>query len=162
MSRPRPIETRKFWEKFLSVETENDPVCKISWMLRLRHMESRKFVGFLGWNQWWLGIRCQYKDSIKSLGQENAIFLHISSFQIVLWNLHSKFASCNLLCEICSLYLNITKFAFWVVLLVFGWFGWSRSTNTETRPHPLTNFHTHWNPSTPTGNLSNTLKPIQR
>ena len=157
MSRPRPIETRKFlacwdWgssrlEKFLSVETENNPVCKISWMLKLRHMESRKFVGFWGLNQWWLGIRCQYKDSIKSLGQKNAIFLHISSFQIVLWNLHSKFASCNLLCEICSLYLNITKLAFW--LFFFGFWvvrvkqihkHWQTSTPTEILPHQLETF----------------------
>ena len=182
MSRPRPIETRKFlacwdWgssrlEKFLSVETENNPVCKISWMLKLRHMESRKFVGFWGLNQWWLGIRCQYKDSIKSLGQENAIFLHISSFQIVLWNLHSKFALFN---------LHHVKFVLCIWILQnshFGWFcwfglgevgpqtvrpvhtHWQTSTPTEILPHQLETFQTHWNPSRDEESCPDPLKLI--
>ena len=71
-----------------------------------------------------------------------------------------KFASCNLPCEICFLYFNITKFAFWVVLLVFGWFGWSRSTNTETLQNLLTNFHTNWNMSNPTVTHPEIMKPV--
>ena len=159
MSRPRPIETRKFWEKFLSVETENDPVCKISWMLRLRHMESRKFVGFWGRNQWWLGIRCQYKDSIKSLGQENAIFLHISSFQIVLWNLHSKFALLNL-----HHVIYLVKFVFCILILQnshFGWFCWFLDGLGEAGPQTLRPVHTHWQTSTPTEILPHQVETFQ-